>query len=105
MQPAWEALFASGADVIVNGHAHFYERFAPMEPDRDLNHEGAIREFVVGDRGASHYPLDDIQPNSEVRNTDTYGVLKLTLHPISYEWEFVPVAGETFTDSGTAGCH
>jgi hypothetical protein len=105
MKPAWEALFASKAEVVLNGHAHLYERFAPMEPDGNANYEGGIREFVAGTGGASHHPLGDIQPNSEVRNADTYGVLKLTLHQSSYEWEFVPVAGETFTDSGTQSCH
>jgi hypothetical protein len=105
MKPAWEALFGAGAEVVLNGHAHLYERFAPMEPDGEANPEGGIREFVVGTGGASHYPVADVQPNSEVRNADTYGVLKLTLRPSGYEWEFVPVAGETFTDSGTQGCH
>jgi hypothetical protein len=105
MKPAWEALFAAGAEVVLNGHAHLYERFAPMEPDGNANHEKGIRELVVGTGGASHYPVVDIQPNSEVRNASTYGVLKLTLHEGSYEWEFVPVEGETFTDSGTQSCH
>jgi hypothetical protein len=105
MKPAWEALFASKAEVVLNGHDHLYERFAPMEPDGNANYERGIREFVAGTGGASHHPLGDIQPNSEVRNADTYGVLKLTLHQSSYEWEFVPVAGETFTDSGTQSCH
>jgi hypothetical protein len=76
-----------------------------MEPDGSANYERGIREFVVGTGGASHHALGDIQPNSEVRNADTYGVLKLTLQPSSYEWKFVPVAGETFTDSGTQSCH
>jgi hypothetical protein len=105
MKPAWDALYAAGAEVVLNGHAHLYERFAPMEPDGNADHEGGIREFVVGTGGASLHPLGDIQPNSEVRNANTYGVLKLTLRPSSYEWEFVPVAGETFTDSGSTSCH
>jgi acid phosphatase type 7 len=67
--------------------------------------ERGIREFVVGTGGASHYPFGEIQPNSEVRNADTYGVLKLTLRPSDYEWEFVPVADEAFSDSGSGSCH
>jgi acid phosphatase type 7 len=64
-----------------------------------------IREFVVGTGGKSHYPFGTIRPNSQVRNATTYGVLKLTLHSGSYDWKFVPVAGKTFTDSGTTKCH
>jgi acid phosphatase type 7 len=60
---------------------------------------------VVGTGGKSHYPFGTIRPNSQVRNATTYGVLKLTLHASSYEWKFLPVAGKTFTDSGTTGCH
>ena len=64
-----------------------------------------IREFVAGMGGGSHYGIGTIKPNSQVRNTDTYGVLKLTLHPTGYEWQFVPEAGKTFTDSGSDQCH
>jgi acid phosphatase type 7 len=60
---------------------------------------------VVGSGGKSHYPILDPLPNSEVHNDESYGVLKLTLHPKSYEWRFVPVEGEAFTDSGSARCH
>ena len=64
-----------------------------------------IRQFTVGTGGASHYTFGTIQPNSQVRDGNTYGVLKLTLHATSYDWQFVPVAGATFTDSGTGSCH
>jgi len=60
---------------------------------------------VVGKGGGSHYRIVSVKPNSQVRNTDTYGVLKLTLHPTSYDWQFVPEAGKTFTDSGSTSCH
>jgi hypothetical protein len=63
-----------------------------------------MREFVVGTGGASHYRTQTVQPGSQVRNSDTYGVLKLTLNAGSYTWKFVPVAGKTFTDSGTDSC-
>jgi hypothetical protein len=70
-----------------------------------LDTSRGIREFVVGSGGNGHYAFGTIKPNSQVRNASTYGVLKLTLNPTSYEWEFVPEAGRTFTDSGTTSCH
>ena len=105
MRPAWEALYAANADVVVNGHDHHYERFAPQRPGGALDRERGIREFVVGTGGASHSRLGTVKPNRRVRNASTYGVLKLTLNADSYSWKFVPVAGKTFTDSGTASCH
>ncbi len=105
MRPTWDALYAANADVVVGGHDHHYERFAPQRPDGTLARKRGIREFVAGMGGGSHYPLDTVKPNSQVRNTTTYGVLKLTLQPTSYEWQFVPETGKTFTDSGTTDCH
>lgn len=105
MRPTWDALYAAGAEVVVNGHDHSYERFAPQRPDGTRDGERGLREFVVGTGGKESYPFKEVKPNSLVRNTGTDGVLKLTLKPGSYDWRFVPVAGETFTDSGTAGCH
>jgi hypothetical protein len=91
--------------VVLSGHEHNYERFAPQDPEGRADPERGIREFVVGTGGKSHYPILDPIANSEVHNDETYGVLKLTLHPHSYAGQFVPVEGETFTDSGGAGCH
>jgi acid phosphatase type 7 len=105
MRPTWDALYAANAEVVLNGHDHHYERFAPQSPSGTLDTARGIREFVVGTGGASHYGITNVQPNSEVRNSDTFGVLKLTLHPTSYDWNFVPEAGKTFTDSGTTSCH
>ena len=105
MKPAWGVLYAANADVVISGHDHDYERFAPQRPDGTLDTTRGIREFVVGTGGKSHYRFGTIKANSQVRNADTNGVLKLTLHPSSYEWKFVPVAGKTFTDSGTTSCH
>jgi hypothetical protein len=105
MKPAWEALYEADADVVVNGHDHVYERFALQDPSGEADSVRGIREFVVGTGGANLVPFKDIKPNSEVRNADTYGVMKLTLRSTRYDWEFVPVAGETFTDSGSGGCH
>ncbi|PYP76241.1 MAG: alkaline phosphatase, partial [Gemmatimonadetes bacterium] len=101
----WDALYQYGADVILNGHEHVYERFAPQTPGAIADPTNGIRQFTVGTGGASHYSFGTIQPNSEARNGNTYGVLKLTLHATSYDWQFVPVAGATFTDSGTGNCH
>ena len=103
-QALWQALYDYGADVILNGHDHTYERFAPQNPNGQADASRGIREFVVGTGGAGLYPFPSIQPNSQVRNNTTYGVLKLTLHSTSYDWQFIPIVGQTFTDSGSANC-
>jgi len=100
-----QALYDFNADVVVAGHNHQYERFAPMNPSGQLDTARGIRHFVAGMGGASHYSFGTIQPNSQKRNSDTYGVLKFTLHSNSYDWQFVPQSGKTFTDSGTTSCH
>ena len=105
MRPTWRALYAANAEVVLNGHDHSYERFAPQRPDGTRDGKRGIREFVVGTGGGSHYAFGTIKANSQARNATTYGVLKLTLHPDSYDWQFVPEAGKSFTDSGTTGCH
>jgi acid phosphatase type 7 len=105
MRPTWDALYAANADVVLNGHDHSYERFAPQNPSGKLDTARGIREFVVGTGGGSLRPFDDIQANSQVRNATTHGVLRLTLNPDSYAWKFVPVAGKSFTDSGSRSCH
>lgn len=106
VKPLWEVLYHAGADVIINGHDHDYERFAPQDPEGHLDAKHGIREFVVGSGGKnSHRVMGTMQPNSEVQNADTFGVLKLTLHPTGYDWEFVPEAGKTFTDTGRGECH
>ncbi len=83
------------------GHNHQYERFAPMNPSGQLDNARGIRHFVAGMGDASHYSFETIQPNSQARNSDTCGVLKLTLHASSYDWRFVPEAGKTYSDSST----
>jgi acid phosphatase type 7 len=104
--PLWDLLYSAGADVILNGHAHDYERFAPRAPSGTLDPTRGIREFVVGTGGRSLNSPDYRGPKSEVNQHSTYGVLQLTLHATSYGWRFVPVAGgSSFTDSGTAACH
>jgi Big-like domain-containing protein/calcineurin-like phosphoesterase family protein len=105
MRPVFQALYDAGADVVLNGHDHDYERFAPQDPNGAADPARGIREFVVGTGGAGYYAFNTPQPNSMVRHTGTFGVLKLTLHPSSYDWQFVPVAGDTFTDTSTGNCH
>jgi hypothetical protein len=100
----WRDLYAAGVDVVLNGHDHDYERFAPQSPSGVADPNG-IREFVAGTGGASHYAFNAPIANSEVRDKTSYGVLKLTLHPGSYDWQFLLVAGASFTDSGTTACH
>jgi trimeric autotransporter adhesin len=105
-QPIWQALYDYGADVVLNGHDHDYERFAPQTPTGQLDNARGIKEFVVGTGGNSLYawPGNPIA-NSELRSNVNYGVIKLTLWPTSYDWQFVPVAGGSFTDQGSASCH
>jgi Calcineurin-like phosphoesterase len=101
----WEMLYAGNADLILTGHDHTYERFAPQASDGTLDERRGIREFVVGTGGSNPTSFVSVEPNSEVRNDETAGILKLTLHPTSYDWEFIPEAGKTFTDSGSTDCH
>ncbi len=106
VEKLWEALYEADTDVVLSAHEHNYERFAPQNPGGWEDPERGIREFVVGTGGGKEtYPILDPIANSEVHNDDTYGVLKLTLRPEGYEWRFVPVGGDQFTDSGSARCH
>ena len=100
----WRTFHEAGAELVVNGHEHNYERFAPMNAMGEADPLG-LREIVVGTGGKGHYEFSTPLPASEVRDDTTYGVLKLTLYPTAYDWEFIPVAGATFTDSGSTDCH
>jgi acid phosphatase type 7 len=91
--------------VILTGHDHIYERFAPQTPTGAADPLNGIRSFVVGTGGSNHTTIPSVASNSEVRNADTFGILRLTLRPNSYDWRFVPEPGKTFTDSGSASCH
>ncbi len=100
----WRDLYAVHAEIVLSGHDHDYERFAPQSPDGKADPNG-IRQFVSGTGGALHSPIVAVRPNSQVRNAATYGVLELTLRPHSYSWRFIPVAGGKFTDSGETATH
>ena len=104
-QDLFTLLYDYNADVVLNGHDHIYERFAPQRYDGTRDAARGIREFIVGTGGSNHTSIAAVQPNSEVRNADTFGVLKLTLYPDHYDWQFIPVPGDTFADSGTTYCH
>jgi len=101
----WRDLYAAGADVVLVGHDHDYERFAPQDPNAVADPARGIREFVVGTGGAPLRPVLRNAANSELVRDDTQGVLKLSLYEDRYEWEFIPVAGKTFSDRGTSPCH
>jgi hypothetical protein len=100
----WHALYDHGADVVLVGHDHDYERFAPQNVAGALDRVQGIREFVVGTGGKSHFGFESIERNSRARDSTSFGILALTLRPRSYVWRFLPAVG-SFTDSGSARCH
>ncbi|WP_433074816.1 discoidin domain-containing protein [Dactylosporangium sp. CA-052675] len=104
VKPFWDALYAAGADLILNGHDHDYERFAPQRPDGVATPAG-IREFVVGTGGAGLRPFGTTVANSERRIADTHGVLRLDLGANDYAWRFVDIDGVTRDQGGPVGCH
>ncbi|GAA2041802.1 discoidin domain-containing protein [Polymorphospora rubra] len=103
MRPFWDALYAAGADLVLNGHDHSYERFGPQTPDAVAAPAG-IREFVVGTGGAAPREFGTVRANSELR-LRVNGVLKLTLGADSYSWQFVDVDGAVLDAGGPVGCH
>lgn len=105
VEPFWDALHEYGAEIVVNGHRHWYERFAQLDPDGNRDPAG-IRQFIVGTGGRSVGSPSEVHPLSEVQNDErsTYGVLKLILREKTYSWEFVPVPGKTFNDAGSGVC-
>jgi calcineurin-like phosphoesterase family protein len=105
MKPFWDDLYAAGADIVLNGHDHDYERFAPQNADGAADPARGIREFVVGTGGKSQRGFRTPSAASEARSNSTFGVLRIDLQPQGYSWKFIPVAGGTFTDSGSGTCH
>jgi alkaline phosphatase len=104
MKDTWSILYKAGVDVVLNGHDHIYERFAPQDDKGKADPEHGIRQFTVGVGGGGVYKLGKTAANSEVRDNSTYGVLKLTLGPGRYAWQFVGMPGSRFTDTGTGAC-
>lgn len=104
-RPLWDVLYENNADLILSGHDHDYERFAPQNPQGERDAARGIRQFVVGTGGASPYVFDAPKPNSEKRIAGPFGVLQLTLHPKGYDWEFVSILPLLFKDSGAGTCH
>ena len=104
MRELWRVLYRYGVDVVLNGHDHVYERFGPQNPDGQADPANGIRQFTAGTGGAPLYEFVRVSANSEVR-AKVHGVLKLTLRSGTYDWEFVPIAGQTFRDAGSGMCH
>lgn len=105
VQPLYQALYDNNAELVMSGHEHNYERFAPQTPTGALDNARGIVQFVVGTGGRSHYLFGTPLTNSLVRNSDTFGVLRLGLSANSWTSDFIPVAGQTFRDSGSGTCH
>lgn len=103
--PLYQALHDAGVDVLLSAHERNYERFPPLDPAGNFDPVRGVRQFVVGTGGRSHQPFGPPQFGSQVRNDNTFGLLVLTLRPTSYDWQFVPEAGKTFTDAGSSPCH
>ena len=110
MHDAWQVLYDAGAELVLSGHDHDYERFAPQDADGRLDPARGIRQFVVGTGGAYPTPFLLTVPHSEVRDSNRTGVLRLRLYPGGYGWEFVESTrvssfGIALPDHGSAACH
>jgi hypothetical protein len=105
VRDAWRILYAAGVDVVLAGHDHLYERFAPLTPDGEPDPVRGITSFVIGTGGSPLYSLGDLKPHSRIRNNRVHGVVAFRFRPDGYSWEFIPVAGDRFHDRGEARCH
>ncbi len=106
MQPMWADLYDAGVEMLLSGHSHDYERFAPQDDSGHLDNTNGVRQFIVGTGGAFFTGLGtSFDANSQAHQNTTYGVLQLTLRSGAYDWKFLPEAGKTYTDSGTTSCH
>ena len=103
--PFWRQLVAARADLVINGHDHDYERFAPQDAAGKEDRENGLREIVVGTGGAGLRQFPKVAANSEIRLAGELGVIRLTLHVANYDWEFLPVTPGAITDYGSALCH
>jgi hypothetical protein len=105
MKPAWDALYAAGADLILNGHDHIYERFGPQTPDGVSDPVNGIRQITLGEGGRSHHTIVQPLPNSQFRDASAVGIGQLTLRDGAYDWRFLAAVSGVTTDSGSASCH
>lgn len=105
VRPFWDTLYAAGADLVLSGHEHFYERFAPQTPDGVPDPARGIRQITVGVGGRAGHPFYAVAPNSEVRLTGTLGVVALTLGEGSYEFNLMRASSGRSADSGSGRCH
>jgi hypothetical protein len=105
MQPYWDVFQSRGVELVLSGDEHLYERYAPQNA-QGVSDPNGVRQIIIGTGGRSHYAVGPVvQPNSETRNDTAFGVLHLVLRAGSYEWDFVPVAGQSYQDSGSTACH
>jgi hypothetical protein len=105
MKVFWQDLYEAGAEIVINGHDHDYERFAPQDPDAKPDPARGISEFVVGTGGRHRRGFGPPKPNSEVRDSDPFVVLRITLYPDYYTWQFIPAGCATIADFGQGTCH
>jgi Calcineurin-like phosphoesterase len=105
MAPIWDDLYNANADLVLAAHRHAYERFSPLNTSGSVDTARGVREIVVGTGGRDHAGGTARTAGSQVRNTTAFGVLKVTLHPTAYDWNFVPEPGRSFSDSGSTSCH
>jgi hypothetical protein len=105
VQPLWQDAYDAGVELVLSGHDHDYERFAPLDATGALDPSMGVREFVVGTGGAGLLTMNAALPNSEVRQSASWGVIRLVLGSGAFEWEFIPVAGSVFSDRGSGTCH
>ncbi|MFD9794290.1 discoidin domain-containing protein [Streptomyces sp. NPDC059070] len=103
-KPVWKILYAAKADLVLNGHDHHYERFAPQNPDGKATADGIV-EIVGGMGGAEPYPIEQVQPNSQKRISGQYGVLKLDFTDSGYGWTYVGTDGQVKDTSPKYSCH
>jgi hypothetical protein len=103
-QALWSILYDAKAELVLSGHSHNYERFAPMNKSGGAVSVG-LQELVVGTGGAGHDGFSSVLSASRARNSNTYGVLRLFLTPVAYSWRFLPVSGQSYSDTGTIYCH
>jgi 3',5'-cyclic AMP phosphodiesterase CpdA len=104
VEDLWQALLDDGAELVLSGHEHLYERTAPLDAEGNVDEAGGVRQFVVGTGGGEFYGLGERIEGSEAALVDANGVLRMTLQPGSYDWEFLPVEADGPTDAGSAEC-